>query len=368
MKIAHIADLHIGSHQYGIKDRHRDQYQTCELLAKAISDHDLILVAGDVFDSNDPTPDDIYCWVNMVKIMSSNGASVLACVGNHDKVLSSHLQWVDLAGLNPSNRSFMGGNRIDFSINTFDGLRVLSLDHIKRRDIKNVIEQIPAGIDIIMMHQSCVGFLSSIMRPEIDEDDLKTLSQKCKYLALGDLHVHKKMKIADSCYVAYPGNSEYLRLCDPHNDFKFLSVEYANNAVKSMESVSFTPFRPTQIFKFIDKASALRDKYKYESSFNIFRYAPEQSEEVEKFREQVESDLALELFHFHRDKPIKTKSEETDAEGVTESTDFIELVEKEPGLGDREIEIISDLWNNPDPENVISVLNKDLKEQINENN
>lgn len=363
-RIAHIADLHIGSYQYGIKARQDAHKASCLKLAAQIAkgEYDVVLVAGDVFDSSQPSPDDILCWNKMVAAMRP--AKVIACVGNHDKVLGSESQWVDTADIHTGG-SKSGGCTV------FEcGLRIAVFDHIRKRDIKPQLMSLDVDADIVMMHQSCCGFLPSIMRPELDEEDLKTLSGKCRYLALGDLHIHKMMKVSKTCTAAYPGNTEFLRLCDPINSFKYIHLEYdrEKRSVSEIRSIEFQPVQPAQVFEFGSYDIALSKEAQYPGAFNIFRHFPEQSDEAQKFAQELQEKYRDAIFHLHRDKPPKTQLQESEDEGVSEDTDFMDLVEKERTLDERDVEIIGELWKTPTPDNVQSVLSQDLKEQKSENN
>jgi DNA repair exonuclease SbcCD nuclease subunit len=363
IKIAHIADLHIGSNQYGILQRRINQRKTILKLAEEIKGHDVCLVAGDIFDSPSPTPDDISLWCEFGKIVSNSGCKIIASVGNHDKLHNSSIQWVEL---NPFIHERIKTSTSDsfYQINLM-GLSITLLDHIKRRDLEATIESIPTS-DIVIMHQSCAGFMSSIMRPELDEELLKKLSVKAKYIALGDLHIHKIMKLNKQCVAAYPGNIDFLRLCDPHKDFKFLSIEAGDNAINGIKSIPFTPTQTTEVISFCKELKIQEYIKKNPQNFYITRYLPQDyellSQEIEKLTAEF-PDLCLYLY---REKP-RIKAAES-KETIQEDTDFMGLVKKESYLEDRDVDIINDIWNNPNNDNVESILRKDLESQVNANN
>lgn len=370
LKISHIADLHIGSHQYGIKQRKLNTYKTNIKLAKQIaSESNLVIVAGDVFDSSEPSPDDIKCWIDMRTIWNNTNTKVIACTGNHDKT-DSMCQWVELG----DEESFGHESSINSEGNLFeltnklDPLKIVWISHTKKSELKSRIQKIPDNLDIIVMHQSAGGFLPSIMRPELDEDDILALSKKCKYLALGDLHIHKKMVVGD-CTVAYPGNTEFLRLCDTPNNFRYISLLFntETNNIDSIKSVDFEPFQETTIQDYKSSEEAIK-KILSSDNFNIFRYNPESSTDVNSLLGKLynNSEFNGKVFYFHKNvKKIEKAPEDAEKLHTSDEVDFIELARSQKSLEDRDIKIIEDIWNSQ-PVLIKQVLMEDLKEQLNE--
>jgi DNA repair exonuclease SbcCD nuclease subunit len=363
IKISHIADLHIGSNQYGLSTRRTNQKNTLLKLASELKKYDVCLIAGDVFDSPSPSPDDISLWVQFTKTINSDGCIPVANVGNHDKLYDSSRQWVDLSPF-IGKRASNGSNELINSI-TVKGITINYLDHTKRRDLNDVVEKIPAS-DILMMHQSCAGFMSSIMRPEIDEDLLNLISQKAKYIALGDLHIHKVMKVSKNNVIGYPGNIDFLRLCDPYSDFKYLELEIDKEKIKSLNSVSFEPTQKTQVIKFSDSWDVKNIISQDPEGFYIFRYFAKDYEMLHQELEELNKVFPNLCFYLYREKLKSTKDESS--QEVSEDTDFMSLVKKENFLEDRDLDLISDLWSNSSVDNVEEVLRKDLENQINANN
>jgi exonuclease SbcD len=365
IKIAHIADLHIGSNQYGIKQRQINQRLSCLKLAQETSKYDLIIAAGDIFDSCDPQPNDICCWMDMCNIWTNAGCNVLACSGNHDIVYGSEKQWIHTGACFTGSPSNLDKYE---AIQHLKPINIVCINYIKRRDIKDVIQKIDDNLDIIVLHQSAGGFLPSIMRPELDNDDLKALSSKCKYLALGDLHIHRKMKLG-GCTIAYPGNTEFLRLSDPINNFMFIELEYNTETkeLSDIKSVNFSPLQKTNVFSFTGIKEFEDTVNEFSADFNIFRYLPEFNNSVSEIENKMSVELSNQIIYFHRDKEKKIEEETNDVEQVSENSDFIELAQQEKYLDELDIAIIQELWSNPSLGSVHEVLKKDLNNQINEN-
>lgn len=375
IKIAHLADLHIGSYQYGITKRKLNTYKNNLKIAKEISlKHNLVIVAGDVFDSVEPSPDDVKCWIDMCKIWWDSNCKVIACSGNHDKVVGQH-QWVDLG----NEEGFSSESELDESGSKYiineklSPLKIVWLSHTKKSELKTKIDKIPDGLDIIMMHQSAGHFLASIMRPELDEDDMSLLSKKCKYLALGDLHIHKKMQIGE-CTVCYPGNVDFLRLCDMYNNFRYISLIYDSekSSIESITSVPYTPHQSTNIFNFESSTDCI-EKIMGSSDFNIFRYDPDKSSDVMTVIDKIKSNelLADSVYYFHKNvfKKEKVESGETDINETScfnNDAQFLNLAKKEKTLDLRDFKIVEDIWTNSTPEFVKQILMSDLKKELDE--
>jgi DNA repair exonuclease SbcCD nuclease subunit len=375
IKIAHLADLHIGSYQYGITKRKLNTYKNNLKIAKEISlNHNLVIVAGDVFDSVEPSPDDVKCWIDMCRIWGDTNCRVISCSGNHDKVVGQH-QWVDLG----NEEGFKSESIFDEATSKYlvdeklSPLKIVWLSHTKKSEIKNKIDRIPDGLDIIMMHQSAGHFLASIMRPELDEDDIMSLSKKCKYLALGDLHIHKKMKIGD-CTVCYPGNIDFLRLCDMPNNFRYISLVYNSetSSFESIESIPYTPYQKTNILNF-DSGSDCIQKITGSDDFNIFRYDTEKSSDVVSVIDKIKSSdsLADSVYYFHKNisKKERGDSEKVEADETCcfdNDAQFLNLAKKDKTLEIRDFKIVEDIWTNSTPDFVKQILMSDLKKELDE--
>ena len=363
IKIAHISDLHIGSHQWGNVGRQKHHGKNLHKLADELKDYDIVMITGDVFDSPEPSPLDVIQWIYFCRDLKGFGAELIVNVGNHDMVVGSEYQWVETGLLEERDiHKEKSGDLHD----TILGIKILNLSYIHKKQIKDVINNIPDGMDIIMMHQSAAGFLPSIARPQLDEEDLAELSKKCKYLALGDLHIHKIMKLSNGCTAAYPGTNFFLKLGEECNDFKFLEIQFdeTKKKVSKIKSIPYSPDQASYVINLFESSSVLGIVAKDPFAFYIVRYTPAQEDEARGLVSEVNKHFPGAIIHLHRDKPPKVAdSLESDSE-VTEDTDFISLVEKENSLEQRDVDLVSEIWNNPSTDNIAAILEKDLTETI----
>ncbi|GAB4128021.1 MAG: exonuclease SbcCD subunit D C-terminal domain-containing protein [Raineya sp.] len=87
MKILHTSDWHLGRTLYSKKDRQEEHTAFLEWLLQTIKEHsiDLLLVAGDVFDTASPSSTSQLMYYNfLVKAIHSGCKQVIVVGGNHD--------------------------------------------------------------------------------------------------------------------------------------------------------------------------------------------------------------------------------------------------------------------------------------------
>ena len=87
MKIAVISDLHLGKRQYGLFNRELDFYNQLNRVINKINDLkcDLVIIAGDIFDTPNPSPKSISEYNKNINKLECN--NIVAIKGNHTIVL-----------------------------------------------------------------------------------------------------------------------------------------------------------------------------------------------------------------------------------------------------------------------------------------
>ncbi|WP_207455671.1 exonuclease SbcCD subunit D [Herbiconiux sp. SYSU D00978] len=102
MKILHTSDWHIGRtfHTHSTLEHLR---QVLDALAAVVAERrvDVVLVAGDVFDSATPSADAMKLLQHAFRSIREAGATIVATSGNHDSItrLGFHAEWIRLAGI-----------------------------------------------------------------------------------------------------------------------------------------------------------------------------------------------------------------------------------------------------------------------------
>ncbi|GAB7012950.1 metallophosphoesterase family protein [Halolamina salina] len=96
MRLAHAADIHLGHHQYGLKQRATDARLSFQhFLSQARErETDAILIPGDLFDSRDIRPQTLQ---QTEKVLETVSQPVIVSPGNHDENMSRRrdLTWLE---------------------------------------------------------------------------------------------------------------------------------------------------------------------------------------------------------------------------------------------------------------------------------
>jgi len=95
-RVLHTGDTHIGYRQYGSDERRCDFLRAFErVVDDAVEgDYDVLVHAGDLFHSRNPSIDDLRDTVDLFSRLDEEGVEALAVVGNHES--KRNAQWVDL--------------------------------------------------------------------------------------------------------------------------------------------------------------------------------------------------------------------------------------------------------------------------------
>lgn len=87
MKILHTSDWHLGKILYSKKERHEEHSAFLEWLLKTIEENniDLILIAGDIFDTTSPNSTSQKMYYDfLIKVRNAGCKNVIVVGGNHD--------------------------------------------------------------------------------------------------------------------------------------------------------------------------------------------------------------------------------------------------------------------------------------------
>jgi DNA repair protein SbcD/Mre11 len=98
MRFMHIADIHLGNQQYGLRERYNDFTRAFTyLIDEALNQHvDGIFLAGDLFDRQAVDPLAMRVAVEQFSRLKDAGIPVLAVEGNHERsTYRDPFSWVD---------------------------------------------------------------------------------------------------------------------------------------------------------------------------------------------------------------------------------------------------------------------------------
>jgi DNA repair exonuclease SbcCD nuclease subunit len=224
----HIADIHLGYQQYGLKERFNDFSRTfLTLVDQAVEqDVDFVLLAGDLFEKRAVDPLAMRVAVSGLEQLRDQGIPVLAVEGNHERAYyREQYSWVDfldaLGYLRLLTPRFEGGRAIldpygdegGAYVDLPGGIRVygmkyygastgkvlnlfteaLTMDTHARHGVEYTILMMHAGLEDQIPHMGRLTY-----------NDLAPLRDYVDYVALG--HIHKPYEVED--WVFNPGSPE----------------------------------------------------------------------------------------------------------------------------------------------------------------
>ena len=204
VRLIHTADSHIGYRQYHSEVRRQDFLDAFSVVINDAVEMgvDAVVHAGDLFDSRNPTLDDILDTMNILSRLRNADIPFISIVGNHESKQST--QWLDLfqrmgiaTRLGPTPQRV--GNVAVYGIDSVPKSKIPVFDY-------SVFEGAAQDCDhnILVMHQ--------LMNPfpfgEWDcEEVLDSLPFDVNAILLGDYHKYEKVKVRDT-WVTYCGSSE----------------------------------------------------------------------------------------------------------------------------------------------------------------
>lgn len=215
-KIALISDVHLGTRQYGLKERYEDFQTSFRRFGKAVvarGDIDAVVIGGDLFDSPRPDAESVYNAKSVIEEIKESGIDVFCIDGNHDlsggfwtKVIGA----TDLVPYGPTDVADVTASGIDYKC---------GIDLIEA--IKKMVD---TGVetDILVAHfalaemngggsaDTCVQELSPL---------LDKLGVKC--VLMGHVHIPDCRKWNGVLYVN-PGSTELKAINEPKEKYYFV--------------------------------------------------------------------------------------------------------------------------------------------------
>jgi len=244
MKILHIADTHLGYSAYrktseeGINQREIDVYNAFkDFIDYALEKKpDLIIHAGDLFDSVRPNNRAITFAIKQILRLSKQKIPFLVIAGNHEHPklketghifsVFDHIEYVY-----PIYNAKYETTSFDFN-NKKIAIQIIPQCEIKKEfndELKKIKPDSSADYNIFVSHGAVAGIKVFTMN-EFNElmIPLKTLSQNFDYIALG--HYHTYTKLANNA--CYSGSTERFTFTDANDKKGFIELEFLNGKIK----------------------------------------------------------------------------------------------------------------------------------------
>ncbi len=215
MKFIHFADAHLDSPFRGLSflpsEEFNHIYQAADQSLTKIVDLalqenvDLVLIAGDTFDSNTPSPRAQLFFAKQIKRLTDQKIQVVMIFGNHD-----HMKQEDLL-VSPSPYFKLLGNNETVEQATFTtdagfNYDVIGFSYLNNHITEDKIPEFPAkgkNYTFGLMHaQEKSATASQNVYAPFTVDELQYLNYD--YFALG--HIHARNNLSSTPWIVYPGN------------------------------------------------------------------------------------------------------------------------------------------------------------------
>jgi exonuclease SbcD len=258
MKILHTADWHIGKHLHNI-DLYFDFQHFSNFLLDFIKEEniDLVLVAGDIFESSVPTNQARKQYFDILTSLVRLGVKVVITAGNHDSISNIEapkeiLEYLDI---------YVVGDLNSMQPILLQDVVILPIPFLYDKDVRKIVaeqseldrvEAVKKGIVYLYEQQSlmiknqypdkvsiAMGhlFLQGVAESESERDiqvgkqagvEAKSFENLFDYIALG--HIHRPQQLADN--IRYSGSPIPLSFSERKDTKGFVALTIEGKTLK----------------------------------------------------------------------------------------------------------------------------------------
>lgn len=213
MKFINFADAHLDSPFRGLSflpsEEFNHIYQAADQSLTKIVDLalqenvDLVLIAGDTFDSNTPSPRAQLFFAKQIKRLTDQKIQVVMIFGNHDHMKKEDL----LVTKTPYFKLLGNGEKVEtVTFETKDGFAydVIGFSYLNNHITRDMIPDFPEkGQDYTfgLMHAQEKTQAGNVYAP-FTTSEVQNLNYD--YFALG--HIHARNNLSEDSWIVYPGN------------------------------------------------------------------------------------------------------------------------------------------------------------------
>lgn len=274
MKILHTSDWHIGKVLKG-QSRTAEQIAVlAEVVAVAQAERpDLVLVAGDLYDSTAPTADATRIVTRALSALRATGAGVVAIAGNHDNgaALDALRPWADAAGIQLRGTIRAASDLVIDGVTAGgEAWRLVALPFLSQRYAVRATEMFdltaaeatqtytdhlarmlavlgegfgPRTVNLVTAHLTVVG--AKVGGGERDAHTIQAYAVPATifpagvhYVALG--HLHRRQQVAGPCPVHYCGSPLAVDFGEEQNTPSVTVVEVTAGTTAKTRDVPIT--------------------------------------------------------------------------------------------------------------------------------
>jgi len=253
MKLYHLADTHLGYTAYrkitedGINQRELDIYQAFkQCIDHALKDKpDLILHAGDLFDSVRPTNRAItFAMEQLLRLQTAN-IPIIIISGNHETPrlketghifsIFNHLKNITLIYQNHYEKHILTKNKQTIAIHA---IPQCPTKEAFNHELKKIKTDTQTTYNIFLAH-GAVADIKEFRMNEFNElmIPLTTITPQFDYIALG--HYHKYTQLTPNAY--YAGSPERLSFTEAHDPKGYLEITLKNNITTRFKTITTRP-------------------------------------------------------------------------------------------------------------------------------
>lgn len=224
-RIALVSDVHLGTRQYGLKERYEDFLESFRKFGMAIERErpDAVIIGGDLFDSPRPDAKSVFEAKNVVNRIKISGIPVYGIDGNHDL---SDGYWLRTIGAKTLENGTV--DVVDIA-----GVKVGGLNYRNGRDLVEEISRIADSgmkMDIMVAHFA-LAEMNGGGSADAGVRELSPLLSKIgvKFMLMGHVHIPDAQKWNGVLYVN-PGSTEMKSVNEPREKYWFMVDTEANEA------------------------------------------------------------------------------------------------------------------------------------------
>jgi len=341
LKILHTADIHLGAKFSGLGNKgasQREQLRTTfkNVITAAINEKvNIVLIAGDLFDSNQQPQKNIDLVIEQLNLLRSNSIPICLIPGTHDSFDSSSIyRKVDFEGKCSNLKIFTDEN---ISCKEYPGLdlTVYGKPNLSNRSrispLKGLKRLTSSRFHIAMAH-------GSFYIPEkIAEDDHVLRLEEVKasgmdYLALG--HWHRVYGCSEKPPAWYSGPPEWIPDQRERGAVLLVSLSDSGEVKVEPKMLGLREYDEVEIdMSEIQDLAALKARISKEANQNLVRKATLKGlrdAELIVTPEELETELGENFFHLSViDKSHPKSGEVTENEERLIRNRFIKLMERQ---------------------------------------
>lgn len=208
MKFLHTADWHIRETQYGRTFRGDDYRKAALQVVDLAAEYevDFIINGGDTLDKAHPTGRMLDVLFEVHSKLKEAGIPMFTVTGNHDNANPSFLKLPEYRCEWDPSKPSGGIFCIDHQKIQFRDLTIAGFPAVPWQEVAAVTEVWKEPVDIMVWHGAVTEFIGFPSESAWAMEDMPF--GHFKAALLGDIHVHRRMRLEDETLVSYPGSIE----------------------------------------------------------------------------------------------------------------------------------------------------------------